>query len=334
MLKRTLTAIVLASSTIAGCGQSKQPSAPITAQSYSDETLKIAKAKIDDGEYNSAIRILEGYATNNSNSIAERNFLLGEANLKSISSSNLMSLWAEGGSPRLNEEYRIAVKEFGKTHSNAWDYFRTAIELNPELENRLKWIYLVKNGRLVDKDLFESVLIARLKDFYTSYDNPSLLNLINTEAYDIEAIRKNKLSFLDGQEQAENSKFFPKLPKGISVNLKGRALEREKERFEREAKEEKENADREFKDQRIKIKEDFDAKKEKVSKMSAFELLKLKKIKEDFDIDWLKEDEVVILKRSEKEAEFLTIELSGRPELHIVKVELDENDKLKPFIVR
>ncbi|MDP4012083.1 MAG: hypothetical protein Q8R00_00555 [Candidatus Nanoarchaeia archaeon] len=335
MLKRTLTALVLASSAVIGCGMSGQSNAS-TNQSYSDETLQIAKKKIDEGEYNSAIRILEGYATNNSNTIAQRNFLLGEANLKSISSSSLMALWAPsqngGKSPRLNEEYSIAVNEFRKTHDNAGDYFKTAIELDSELESRLKYIYLVKNKKLADADLFEPVLLARLKEVYSAYDKPSLLELINIDSYDLEAIRESRLRLLEGEYKRAMFEYMPKLPKPISVNLKGRALEKEKERWERDLQDEKERSDTEFAGEKERVTNEFEAKKAEVRKMGAFELLKPTKIKNDFDISWLKEDEVVILKSSKKEAEFLTIELSGRPELHIIKVKLAENGKLEPFI--
>ena len=335
LIPATLTALLL------GCGKSDNQNLDTRTQSYQDKTLEAANKAIKSEDYKAAISLLQGYTTNNSKVLAERSFLLGEATIKSISKSYLMALWAPsqtgGRSPRLNNEYNEAVKDFQAKHETAKSYFRTAIELNPYLENKLNEIYLSDNRKLRKGDLFEPKSISLLRDYRTTYmaNSADVLKLVELD-FDRNKLVQDKLSELDREYEERKSNLAPiRLPRGMEVGLERRDPKRYAREKNRQAAEIFQN---EMESAKIlerelpKLEEEFATKKKEVMNASFFELIK-PELEKSYSLKWLDEnDEVVILNANHESAEFLTIELSGRPELHIVKIKVSEKGKLKPFI--
>lgn len=334
LIPATLTALLL------GCGKSDNQNAYTRTQSYQDQTLETARKYIQAEDYQSAINLLHGYAVSKQNILAQRNFLLGEATIKSISRSHLMALWAPsqtgGRSPRLDTEYKEAVKDFQAKHETAKSYFRTASKINPDLENKLNEIYLSENRQLRKGDLFEPKSISLLRDYCTTYraNSADVLKLVEFY-FDHDKLIQDRFSELDREYEERKRVFEPKLPKPIDASLIRRdpkKYAREKNRQAAEMFQNDMESAKILERELPKLKKEFAAKKKDVMNASVFELIKTK-LEIDYSLKWLDEnDEVVILNANNESAEFLTIELSGRPELHIVKINVSEKGKLKPFI--
>lgn len=300
-----------------GCGKSDNQNLESITQTYQDKTLETARKNIQSEDYKVAISLLNGYTSTDQKTVAQRNFLLGEATLKAISRSHLMALWApyltgDGDRPFFHREYKSASREFKKKHEEAESSFKAALSIEPRLEKRLDEIYILRNGKIPEISGNDPKSILLLKRLY-AYSKANDINAIRTLTglkIDFDQERREKLAELEKRQQEHADK--------IRRTKRGDRIREELERIER----------------------DYPSFRDKILKTPDSELLDEKLKSSGYGLHWLtifnrsdfNTSEVVILTADDKAAEFLIIDPSDNPELHLKTVKVSDDGKLEPFI--